>query len=119
MSESKEKRGRGRPRKHNIEHNKVKKKRGRGRPRKHEVIESHVYMNSEGHKRDLSKPIQKKVDHLYLFDKVMQYLVKVNLIHHSLYHSESENRPIFHRLKDLDMQIIDICKAALGIVDLE
>jgi hypothetical protein len=115
MSEKQEKRGRGRPRKHPVQKKNTGPKMGRGRPRKHDIAESHVYVDAEGVKRVLSKPEIKKVDQLYLFEKVMQYLLKVQVVHNALYQANTSTKPIYQRLRELDLQMIEICQSVFGL----
>ena len=108
------KRGRGRPRKHPEKKVEPGPKRGRGRPRKHDIVEQHIFVDAEGVKRTLGNPVAKKVDQLYLFEKVLHYLLKMQTVHSALYDTEEAKKPIYQRLLDLDMQMIEICKGVLG-----
>ena len=111
------KRGRGRPRKIRPAGQKVEikfQKKARGRPKKSEVIESEVYLkgnqvNQVGHK------VYKKVDPDYLVKHLLSYFTKLMIVHNGLLESEGEEkRPLFKRLKSIDLQMIGLCREVLG-----
>ena len=102
-----EKRGRGRPRKHPLPAE-SQVKRGRGRPRKYSIIEKE--MTKDG----VLKPVFKKVDSGHLVKHFLNYFTKLLILHHELSKEMGKQAPIFARLKNLDFQMVEVCKNLLS-----
>ncbi len=100
------KRGRGRPRKHALP-TETQVKRGRGRPRKYSIIEKE--MTKDG----VLKPVFKKVDSGHLVKHFLNYFTKLLVLHHELSKDMGKQAPIFARLKNLDFQMVEVCKNLL------
>ncbi len=60
------------------------------------------------------KPVVKKVESGYLLKHMFQYFTKLLVIHNELSQDTGKSGLLFQRLRALDFQMAEVCKAVLS-----